>query len=238
MIEFKRLALLILLTGANCFSFAQSAGDLGIVITASEEFRLGIEYRKPINEKLRYKIGVTQGGSGNVLSPNYDLYELTDSTFSTRHFSNQITSTNLRIGLERNLGISIFSIGFDLNLGYQNVQSDRANRNWILNPAGDWEESGIAPFFQGNEELLSAQITRHYFTPTARLSLNMDAPLGKGFILNFSISTNYGVPIYMGATNVIDPLTEYIGVPATTINWSTYLGAGLRYVINSEKKAK
>lgn len=238
MLEFKRLALLILLSGVNCFSYAQTTGDLGIVFSSLEEFRFGIEYRKPINAKLRYKIGATQGGSGNVLSPNYELYELTDSTFSTRHFTNQITSTNLRIGLERNLGISIFSIGFDLNLGYQNVQSERANRNWILNSEGEWEESGLAPFFQGNEELLSAQITRHYFTPTARLSLNMDAPLGKGFILNFSISSNFGVPIYMGATNVIDPLTEYVGVPPTTINWSTYLGAGLRYAINNVRTEK
>ncbi|MFT5819946.1 MAG: hypothetical protein ACI8ZM_001171 [Crocinitomix sp.] len=236
MLEFKRLALLILLTSANCFSYAQSLGDLGIVIAADEEFRIGIEYRKPINEKLRYKIGVTQGGSGDVLSPNYELYEMADSTFSTRHFSNQTTSTNLRLGFERNLGISIFSIGFDLNLGYQNIQSDRVNRNWALNNMGVWEETSYTAFFQGNEELLSAQITRHYFTPTARLSLNMDAPLGKGFILNFSISGNLGVPIYMGATNVIDPLTEYVGVPESVINWSNYLGVGLRYAINSEKK--
>lgn len=234
--EFKRLALLILLAGANCFSYAQAEGDIGILIAADEEFRFGIEYRKPINERLRYKIGVTQGASGNVLSPNYELYELTDSTFSTRHFSNQITTVNLRLGLERNLGISIFSIGFDLNLGYQNIQSARTNRNWILNNAGIWEETNYLGFFQESNELLNSQITRHYFTPTARLSLNMDAPLGKGFILNFSFAGNFGVPIYMGATNVVDPLTEYVGVPASVFNWGSYLGAGLRYVINTEKK--
>lgn len=236
--ELKKLALLLMFVGVNCFSFAQEDGDLGIVFTSNEDFRYGIEFRKPINEHLRYKIGVTQGSSGVVLSPNYELYEFSDSTFSTRHFSNQISTTNLRIGLERNLGISIFSIGFDLNLGYQNFQSERANRNWALNENGVWEENGVSPFFQGNEEILSAQITRHFFTPTARLSLNMDAPLGKGFILNFSIASNFGVPIYMGATNIIDPLTEYIGVPASTFNWSTYLGAGLRYAINSEKKSE
>jgi hypothetical protein len=234
--ELKRLVLLILLAGVNCFSYAQTNGDLGILISADEEFRFGIEYRKPINSHFRYKIGAIQGSSGNLVSPNYELYELTDTTFSTRHFSNQITTTNLRIGFERSLGISVFSIGFDLNLGYQNIQSGRSNRNWSLNNSGEWEETSYSAFFENNEALITSQITRHYFTPTARVSLNMDAPLGKGFILNFSVAGNFGVPIYMGATNIIDPLTEYVSVPAAVFNLSSYLGAGLRYEINSEKK--
>jgi hypothetical protein len=238
MLQFNKFVLVILLLGANCLSFAQGNGDLGILLSSDEEFRFGLEYRKPINDQLRYKLGVIQGSSGNILSPNYELYELTDSTFSTRHFSNQVTTTNLRIGLERNLGYSIFSLGFDLNLGYQNIQSSRSNRNWEIDENGEWKENNLATFFGENIDELTSQITRHYFTPTARMSLNMDAPLGKGFILNFSMSSNFGVPIYMGATNVIDPLTEYIGIPASTINWSIYLGAGLRYVINSEKKEK
>ena len=125
------------------------------------------------------------------------FFEVTDSTLSTRHYSTQSTWTSLRIGVERKLGISVFSIGADLNLGYYNFQEYFANQNWTLNEVGDWQEDGFAPFFPENDNLYAAQITRHFFNPTFRLSLNMDAPLGKAFLLNFSIASSAGTPIYM-----------------------------------------
>jgi len=61
------------------------------------------------------------------------------------------------------------------------------------------------------------------------LSFNLDAPLGKAFLLNFSIASSVSTPIYMGATDRVDPFDEFLGSPPPVINWNTNVGIGIRY---------
>lgn len=231
MATLKKVFLLIFLSCISFFGNAQNKGDIGILFTSYDQFRTGFEYRKPIGEaeKYRLKMGATFGGTGNFLYPNYEIFEVTDTTFSSRHFAEQSNWIGMRFGFERILGNSFFSVGADLNLGYQNHQQSYSNQNWTLNENGDWVSEGFAPFFALNENGQNATITRHFLDPTVRFGFNMDAPLGKAFLLNFTISTSVGMPVYMGATDVIDPLNEFLGSPPTLINWSTNVGAGIRY---------
>lgn len=62
----------------------------------------------------------------------------------------------------------------------------------------------------------------------------LDVPLGDAFLINFNIAANLGVPVYMGASQVIDPGNKFIGTPPLTFDFTSGFGIGLRYLIGSK----
>ncbi|MDA7804222.1 hypothetical protein N8987_06570 [Crocinitomix sp.] len=231
-------------------AFSQVKGDIGMLVSSDYLMRVGLEYRAPINEHYNWKIGVT-GGSQWVNTQNREIVSATDSTVIMAHNSLNSEQIGLRFGVERQLKGSVFSVGLDLNIGYLVYRYDRRNYAEGLDSNGRWvyadilseEEfaSGVV-FEPGYERPIAigdydfADINRNYLNTDLRFSLNLDIPIGDSFLFHGSISGVFGMPIYMGATNVNDPNNRYLGIPPSVFNFSQNVNVGLRYKIGSRKK--
>lgn len=218
-------------------SIAQEKGDLGILISTSETARISLEYRKPIGEKYKFKIGLTQGSTGlNNWGYDGQIVAISDSAVSERNFYKSGSQSGLRIGAERQFGNSMFSIGGDLILGYKNERSTYRYSVKYLQEDGSWNQHSVSSYDPAIEGNLNSSITRHYLVAGARISINMDVPLGGGFLLNLSAASNLGMPIYMGASNVSDPNDFFLGTPPFSIDLTSTFGIGVRYVFGSNPK--
>lgn len=241
----------LLSTGIS--GFAQEKGDLGIVVSPLNPSRYGIEYRKPMGESFRLKVGInTEQYHYSLSDPK--VLSVTDTTvFQSRNYSTS-SQIGVRVGAERQLKTSIFSIGADLNFHYRKKYSMQWNEVQVLNDQGDWVEGMIL----GESEKQISQdhvnlghqyefvpgdfgyghIRQHFFVPSVRTAINMDLPVTKMFTLHMSAAATLGLPIYMGASSEYDPKHFYEGNPPSTIEFDTNVNIGVRYNIGAFKKRK
>ena len=217
-------------------SYAQERGDLGLIFSTSRFGQLAVEYRKPFAEKYHFRMSAFYGESANSFwGGNGQIISASDSVIVERNFFSYGLQTGLRFGAERQLGNSMFSIASDLSLDYRRSHSIYQNREQYLQENGSWSQQHVTSFSPFDVPT-NSRITRHYLVPGARLSLNMNVPLGKCFLLNLSASGTFGLPIYMGASQVQDPEGDFIGTPPSTIDLNTFAGIGIRYIIGSRNK--
>lgn len=210
-------------------AYAQEKGDVGIIISSLDKSRLSLEYRKPIGEQYRFKLGALYGANRPFGGDYSRIFSATDSLVVMRYTQIEDYWAGLRIGVERKLKNPICSFGLDLNLIYNNATRQHYNSDFTPNADGEW--SGAAAFntIPFDESTLNSTITRHYLDPSLRISFNIDAPIGDRLLFNFSIAASVNQPIYMGATDVIDPLDDFIGTPSPIINLNSSINGGLRY---------
>jgi hypothetical protein len=220
-------------------SFAQEKGDLGLIISTSRYNKLALEYRKPFAEKYHFRLAATYGEIGNPFWYNQgQIIHVSDSIVVARSFYKNGYQTGLRFGVERQLKNSMFSVGTDLSVDYRQSRSTYRSRISYLQDDGSWEEGLPTTVFENFDDPSNSRITRHYLVAGARLSLNMNIPLGKSFLLNLAASGTYGLPIYMGATRIQDPLDDFIGTPPSITEFDTRFSIGLRYIFGSRNKEK
>jgi hypothetical protein len=219
-------------------SVAQEKGDIGFIFSNSWNSKLALEYRKPFKEKFKFKIAATYGEWGNYFSfNNGEIISATDSTVVERDFNRHIHQAGLRFGLERQFGNSLFSVGTDVIVDYRRTRSSYRNRTISLQSNGTWEQGSFTTIFPPFSDPSDSHIVRHYLVTGARLNFNMDIPIGKSFLLNLSTAGIFGLPVYMGATQIQDPTGEFMGTPPSVINLDVNFGIGLRYKIGSRNKA-
>jgi hypothetical protein len=240
MIALKKLKLvLVAFLFINVNGMAQdSRVDIGALISSSNQARLGIEFRKPLGEHYKFKLGATYGSSYNYFGAlaNGEIISVNDSLIVERISESSYNQGGIRIGAERRFKTSMFSVGADLNINYRQRLRINYNRNTYLGEDGIWSSqsfptSNFSPF----EDPAASRITEHFIVPSFRVSFNMDVPLGKSFLLNLYAAGSFGAPIYMGNTGLIDPESEFIGSPPSIIDFDTQAGIGLRYLIGKSK---
>ncbi len=235
MIAIKKITLTFI-----CFLFlvpvnAQEKGDLGILITTSNQSRLGIEYRKPIAEKYKLRIGASYGEYGNQFWGNGrgEIIAITDSSVTERFYYHDGFQAGLRLGAERQFGNSMFSVAADVSVDYRQTNSAFQNNTLYLQENGMWDNGPSTTIFPPFSDPSNSRITRHYLVSGARLSLNMNIPIGKSFLLNLAASGTFDLPVYMGASQVQDPTGDFTGIPPSWINLDTNVGIGIRYIFGS-----
>lgn len=220
-------------------SNAQEKGDLGLLISTSRYNKLALEYRKPFGEKYHFRLAATYGAIGsNFWYNNGEIISVSDSIVVERNFYNNGYQTGLRFGAERQFGNSMFSIATDLSADYRQSRSVYRTGAAYLQEDGTWGPGPNSTLFYHFDDPSNSRITRHYLVAGARFSLNMNVPLGKSFLLNLAASGTFGLPIYMGATRVQDPLGDFIGTPPSIFEFNTHFGIGLRYIFGSRNKEK
>lgn len=228
----------LFLISAN--GIAQERFDIGTLISTSDQSRLAFEFRKPMGEQYKLRLGLTYGTQFDYFGSwaNTEIVSASDSMVVERIRDSRFTQGGIRVGAERRFKTSMFSIGADLNVNYRNQRKQNFNRINELDEDGNWTTSWFDTDGAGNtilEDLTRSQITRHFLVPSLRVSFNMDIPLGKSFLLNLFVANSLGAPIYLGATDVNDPVGDFIGTPPSVIDFDTQFGAGLRYQIGKKE---
>ncbi|NOQ70586.1 MAG: hypothetical protein GQ574_01205 [Crocinitomix sp.] len=220
-------------------SNAQEKADFGFAISTSQYNKFTLEYRKPFGEKYHFRLAAAYGESNYYLwQQQGEIISVSDSIITKRNYLKNGFRTGLRFGVERQFGNSMFSVGTDLSLNYWQSNSAYQYSSTYLRDDGTWSGNSLFPGFQPSDDPNNSRISRHYVVPGVRLSLNMNIPIGNSFILNLAGSGIFNVPLYMGATQVDDPLGLFNYIPQRWLDFNTNASIGLRYIIGSRNKKR
>ncbi len=218
-----------------CFLFSiqlysQDTKDIGILVSLEQSPRPMIEYRTPIKEGFKLKLGAYYGEQSNPFSYGGKLVEVSDDSIVERFFYSQSSIGKLMLGMEKQIKSSVFSYGADLLIGYRQSQNSYYNQTKSLTSDGDWEFfSNIGPF----NDLNTSRITRHYITPGVRVNMAMNVPVSDRFIFNFFLANTFDFNIHLDDTEVLDPQKEFSSSSDFAESF-TSIGFGLRYVLLSK----
>lgn len=213
--------------------------DIGIILSSFDYNRVGIDYRLNLGEKWKLRTGFIYGNRYSDIFNGGEIVAVTDSLVTERMYDFNSNFFTLKLGAERVLGNSMFSLTGDFLLAYQNTYSSYKNQYTELDSTGNWTHPG----FEGYESLFGigdstrAQITRHYFVPTIAIGIMMDVPIGERFMFSLGITASIGTKIYLGSSNEIDPYNEFQTPSGWTIDMNSVISAGFRYRFGGKDKA-
>ncbi len=197
----KLVTLLLLLSSTV---HAQRTSDIGILFSTDNESRLTLEYRKPIWEKYNLKFGATIGNQHSSLFAPWAISQSSDSLILFHRTNTNGNEYNLKLGIERSIRSSPFSVGLDLLLGYKDEYQTTSVRYYSLHSSGKWDYT----YFGENDASTSnpkidttfGQLTYQYFKPALQLNLGLDLPLAKRFTVNLSYQYAVGLLVNFSGT--------------------------------------
>ena len=206
--------------------------DIGITLTSFNNQRIGIDYRLNLNEHWKFRTGAFYGASYSNFFSTGKIASVTDSLITHRKYQGGSNSGTLRIGAERDLGESLFSLSADLIIGYNNSYSGYYNNYSELDTNGIWISTTRIPSIDPNQPLgdsTRSQNTKHYLVPGLAIGANFNIPIKTRFELSISANGLLTSPVFLKATNITDPYNELSAVPVSTINFNSTISATLRY---------
>ena len=214
---------------------AQSQSDIGLVFSQDDAMTIGFEWRFPQKNKWRWTTGILAGNTYSPYSFTYDdIIAVTDTSIVERNYRQSSEHYTLRFGGEYQIKSTMFSIGADANMSYESEYNYHFNSITYYNV----DDPMVSHFHSDHEAIDYAHIRRHFINPSFRLSFIMNVLLGDHFTLSLSAAARIGTQIYMGASQVNDPLYEFIGTPPSIVNMTTGANIGIRYNLGSIKKKK
>lgn len=215
---------IVLFLSCSITAFSQRPSDLTFHLSTYDEQKITLEYRIPIKDKWNLNFGLSYGSSYN----NYtSFYDANDSISIDRHTNYTTSISNFRIGTDKRIKESMFSVGFDFLIGYRNQEIHKNNTELTLDSTGNW--SGFLNYHYGMDDPTHAQITKHYVVPGLQLNLKMDVPIKNNFEFALSVGYNVNTPLLVKETNIIDPFNELSHPNFHVINALPYASIGLRY---------
>jgi hypothetical protein len=213
--------------------FAQEKSDIGLIFSQDETSRIGLEFRKAVSEQWKLKLGLLAGSKYSYFGNQYyEIIDITDTSVVQRYYNESSEYANLRFGGEHRIKQSLFSIGLDVELAYQSREQQRYNMTYFHNV----EVPQVAPFGGFTDD--RAQIRRHYMIPGLRFSAIMNVPISEQFTLSVGCSARGSLPIYMGASAIIDPYVEFVGNPPAIFDFQTSAHIAIRYHLRKKKEEK
>ncbi|MFT5820811.1 MAG: hypothetical protein ACI8ZM_002059 [Crocinitomix sp.] len=252
--------LVIILFFLSNLSYAQFANDIGISLSQSLRNgifmgadhnppqtgeKLIIDYRHALNDKLYLVGGVSFGMSKGHY---HRMYEWNDVYQLNRNHGYQNKDFNLRIGIDRNIKESIFSIGGNIVLGYRSRKSyayhdylyyDEVRDGWIVYGWKDPQEREV----DFNDELSSdlLRVSSQKIRIGAQTRLSAKVPLGNRIYLNGYVGAYGGMLINTSTDIHSDPLNEAsgpLGHPygLSTLEFQVQYGVGLSYRLGGNSK--
>jgi len=214
---------------------SQENADIGLSVSTFNNnlHILNLEYRNPLNEKWKINFGLTSGVISNFPFTS-ELWAVTDSVITYRHYSDNFYAVSLRTGLERKIKTSFFSYGINLALGYGNYKQSKFNYEEVY-------DTLFSPYIfpvetrPGNSDLAAYQST-NYLQTALQFSLRANIPLNERLLFSvfgiysgdFSFKTN--------TVKLIDPLLDMPQAPDFGFATSFNIGFGLRYVLGLKSK--
>ncbi len=256
-IVIKSKIIIVFLVFLSNMSYAQFANDIGISINQS--FREGlitghshyapqtgenliIDYRHGLNSNL-YLIG---GVSFGMSKGHYHrMYEWNDSYKLNRKYGYKNKDFNVRIGFDRRLKESVFSLGGNFITGVRRVESyayhdysyySETFESWVGYIWQDPEEREIE-FNNGlSSDLLRVSSKKIRLGSQVRLSAKV--PLGQRLYLNGYLGGYGGVLLNTSTVVHSDPLNEVsanggVAYNSSTLEFQVQYGVGLSYRFGS-----
>lgn len=227
----KALLIILVFLSFNTLN-AQNNRDLSYIYNSYNLNRINLDYRQSINEKYKYKIGLVIGQGASSPFEKGDIVFGSDSLITYRYNVYNTTQFSLKIGGERVLGNSIFSIGADVLLSYRNEKNYIYYSDYIYDDSLKiWKDNtAYNPSGMGFDNPNNSKVKRGYFVPQLQLSFLMDLPIVDRLYLNLFVGGVFAFPILVNESKKYDPLNELIlPTTLTTFEMSSLAGMGLRF---------
>jgi hypothetical protein len=218
----KLLLVLPILFSAT--AFGQRSSDLTFHLSTYDDTKLALEYRVPIKDKWGINFALAYGSKHRS---NNHLLNANDSIYTDRYTSNSKNNVTFRLGTDRRIKESMFSVGFDFLLGYSQQYIHKNSTEYTKDSLGNWGGMIYSNF--GVDDPTYAQITKHYIVPGVQLNTKMDIPIKNNFEFNLSVGYTVNSPLLFNETNIVDPFNELTYPKFNTINAAAYASIGLRY---------
>jgi hypothetical protein len=214
----KTLVILPILFSAT--AFGQRSSDLTLHLSTYDDSKIAIEYRVPIKDKWCINFALAYGSNSN----SYDTFlDANDSVYTYHYSTTSSANSTFRLGTDRRIKESMFSVGFDFLLAYRKQEIHRDRNEYTIDSLGNWRG------YLGYSGLNHINKTKHYIVPGIQLNVKMDIPIKKNFELNLSAGYTVSSPFLFNETNIIDPDNELSHSKLLFINTGTYASIGLRY---------
>lgn len=238
MLKSITVAGILLFTNNVGFSQTNYKHDIGIMLSTFDYNRIGIDYRVSLGEKWKLRTGFIYGNRYSDYFYGGEIIAVTDSlvTERTNYFNSEIFT--VKLGTERALGNSLFSLTTDFLFAYQNTHSSYRNQYTKLDSTGYWSNLGYQDYesYFGIGDTTRSRITRHYFVPSIALGIMMNVPIRERFIFSLGVSATIGTSFYLGSSNEIDPYNEFQTPSGWTIDLNSIVSAGFRYRFGGKDK--
>ena len=224
--------LLSLIGSFSIYAQTETNSDIGLMYGYHDLYRLNFEYRKPLNNKWKLRLGVMAGASHN--NPWYNssnIISASDTLVIERFRTEDKTQFTFFAGTEKKLRQSIFSISADLLFSYLQINDGYYSKERAVNNNNEWltipNYSNISPSISNR--------TKNFLNPGVQLKFAMDLPIKERFILHASIGGIMSSPIYLNETIQDDPLSEFKPHTKTTIfNLTNQANIGIRYIFKGK----
>ena len=205
-------------------AFGQRSPDLTFHLSTYDDTKLALEYSVPIKDKWGINFALAYGSKHRT---NTRLLNANDSIYADRYTNNSKNNGTFRLGTDRRIKKSMFSVGFDFLFGYSKQNIDKQNTEYTKDSLGNW--GGIIYYDFDLDDQSYAHITKHYIVPGIQLNTKMDIPIKNNFELNLSVGYTVNAPILVSETNIIDPLNELNYPNFNVIYAAPYASMGLCY---------
>lgn len=215
----------------SSIAFGQRSSDLTLHLSTYDDTKIALEYRLPIKDKWGINFALAYGSKYNNFNT---ILDANDSVFFDRHTNYSTNTGTFRIGTEKRIKESMFSVGFDFLLGYSQQYIHKNTTEYTKDSLENW--GGIIYYNYGPNDPTHAQITKHYIIPGIQINTKMDIPIKNNFEFNLSVGYNVNSPILSKETNIIDPFNELIQPKISIINAAAYASIGLRYKFVKKEK--
>ncbi len=217
--------LFLLLSLALQSGYAQS--DISYRFEVLSGMRHSLEWRKPISEKLRFTCSIYYAPrtGNNYYSENRTIYAASDTLIQMTNSHYWENAVELRLGAQRNLRKSVFSVKTELQFGYLYAKQWSYLTCFNFDPAGYWYPGG------GLRCPGQSLLGMHYVSAGGTISLCADIPLSKRFILSFqwsNIARGMFSPVSKVLFDDLDMYTESMNQTNWSFDLDSGIGIGLR----------
>ena len=208
--------------------------DVGIFISTVRGLP-SLEYRIGLNERDRFRIGLHYGIETSNFFSEGQILSASDSSVLRRYNYTQNLRPTLRFGMDRKLSVKYLSLGVDVLVRYTNRSVDYFENNTILDEQGNWIAE--TPPLPVNNTLTSnnTSVRYHFLMPAVRGIIMAEFPLGNSFLFSAYYDGLIGPNMFIGETRRNDPSNEIPRPSDLTIEVSSSIGIGVRYMLNSKQ---
>ena len=209
--------------------------DIGVLLTTASYSRVGVEWRKPINEKWKFNLGAMYGSSSPFSFFNSgQIIDANDTLVTHRKYDSYSNYVYIMSGAEMQFGESMFSIFGNLMVGYRITNQRYYNSYTSKDSLGEWGYPFPTIDYLDNDY---ATRNTHHIEPRIQIGFNMDVPIGKRFLLNLRVMNNLGTSFYLTSTKIQDPNNEFHDYSNSFyLNYDINAGIGLRYKFGVKKE--
>jgi len=209
-------------------SYGQQSADIGVLLSNVEHGQIAIDFRKPINEKLRWNVAVSMGGDNGQFGRQLKSTSMDTTVFTTSF--NSADQQTLRFGLAHKMSDWPVYLRLDGMIGHRTRYLHRGEEIRLLLDDGTWS----SPFNSSGVDIVEtfsdvAFTSRRFVVPGVQLGLEADLPIKGRFSLGVQLVSRLQSPIYVEDFNTRDPENVFSTAPTSTLDFDMYAALGLRY---------